>query len=198
MKRQQWLVFVPVTLATAGLAACASVLGGEQVKIRPIDNMATFATAPRDALYESAVFAIDERDYGRALEYLQAAKAKDPRNVKALNALGVVYDKLGRFDLSARYYAQARAIEPESRIVAENMGYSRVLQRLLNPNQPIAVASVDLPAGLINPAPVAGTAAPASDAEKIAAATVVLTMPITEKKVIDAPPSGVTVRPVLP
>ena len=99
MKRQQWLVFVPMTLATAGLAACASVLGGEEVKIRPVDNMQTLTAAPRDAFYESAVSAINERDYGRALEYLQAAKAKDPRNVRALNALGVVYDKLGRIDL---------------------------------------------------------------------------------------------------
>src|SRR5436190_1338852 len=149
MKRQQWLVFVPVTLATAGLAACASVLGGEQVKIRPVDTMQTLQGAPRDALYESAVSAINERDYARALEYLQAAKAKDPRNVKALNALGVVYDKLGRFDLSARYYAQARAVEPDSKIVAENMGYSSVLQRLINPNQTVAVATINLPADLI-------------------------------------------------
>jgi len=146
MRRQHWLVFVPVTLATAGLAACASMLGGEQVKVRPIDTMQSLTTAPRDTLYESAVSAINERDYARALDYLQAAKTKDPRNVKALNALGVVYDKLGRFDLSARYYAQARAVEPDSKVVAENMGYSRVLQGLMNPAPPTAVASIELPA----------------------------------------------------
>jgi len=90
--RQQWLVFLPMTLATAGLAACASAIGGDEIKVRPVDNMQTLTLAPRDTLYESAVTAINERDYGRALDYLQAAKAKDPHNVKALNALGVIYD----------------------------------------------------------------------------------------------------------
>src|SRR5207253_5164795 len=62
------------------------------------------------------------------------------------------YDKLGRFDLSARYYAQARNIEPDSKIVAENMGYSRVLQRLMNPGAAVAVATLDLPPSLPAPA----------------------------------------------
>lgn len=194
MMRQQWLMFVPVTLATAGLAACASVLGGEQVKVRPIDNMATLTSAPRDVLYESAVTAINERDYGRALEYLQAAKAKDPRNVKALNALGVVYDKLGRFDLSARYYAQARAIEPDSKIVAENMGYSSILQRILNPNQAVAVANIDLPADLGHPAAAVTPSAPPA-AEKTTVATAVT--PLAERKLIDAPPPAVTAAPLV-
>jgi Flp pilus assembly protein TadD len=91
-----------MALTTAGLGSCASVLGGDQVKIQPVDMSNSLATAQHDMLYESAVTAINDRDYGRALDYLQAAKAKDPRNVKALNALGVVYDKMGRFDLSAR------------------------------------------------------------------------------------------------
>ena len=194
MMRQQWLVLVPMALATAGgLAACASVLGGPEVKIRPVDTALT--TAPRDALYESAVAAINERDYGRALDYLQAAKAKDPRNVKALNALGVVYDKLGRFDLSARYYAQARAIEPDSKIVAENQGYSRVLQRLLNPTQSVAAASIDLPADL-NPVSVAGAVPPAPlAAEKTVLAAAVV--PVTEKKVIETPRPAMTTAPLV-
>ena len=68
-----------------------------------------------------------------ALDYLQAARAKDPKNARVLNAFGVVYDKLGRFDLSARYYAQASAPDPNSPIVAKNMSYSRWLQGLFDP-----------------------------------------------------------------
>ena len=49
-----------------------------------------------------------------------------------LNAFGVVYDKLGRFDLSARYYAQAKAIAPRSMIVLGNIAYSHALQGLAN------------------------------------------------------------------
>jgi len=185
--RQQWLVFVPIALATGGLAACASMLGGEQVKIRPVDTLSALSSTPQDSLYESAVGAINAREYARALDYLQAAKAKDPRNVKALNALGVVYDKLGRFDLSARYYAQAQAIEPDSHIVAENQGYSRILQRLLNPSQPVAVATIDLPPDLTKSATPAAAILPA---EKTVIATVASSAPVAppaEKRVVDAP-----------
>src|SRR5258708_38929227 len=105
--------------------------------------MSSLTTVGRDPLYESAVTAINARDYARALNYLQEAKAKDPSNIKVLNALGVVYDKLGRFDLSARYYAQASAMDPQSRIVAENMGYSRVLQGLQGVDEHSAVATLE-------------------------------------------------------
>jgi len=48
--------------------------------------------------------------------------------VRVVNALGVVYDKLGRFDLSARYYAQAEAMDPASPIVRQNEAYSAMLK----------------------------------------------------------------------
>jgi len=185
--RQQWLVFLPIALATGGLAACASMLGNEEVKIRPVDTLSALGSAQHDMLYESAVAAVNAREYARALDYLQAAKAKDPRNLKALNALGVVYDKLGRFDLSARYYAQARAIEPDSQIVAENQGYSRILQRLLNPSQSVAVATIDLPPDLTK---AAVPAAAISPAEKTVIATVASSAPVAppaEKRVVDTP-----------
>ena len=199
MMRQQWLVFLPMTLATAGLAACASMLGSETVKMRPVDTLSVQSSNPRDPLYESAVAAINERDYGRALDYLQAAKAKDPRNVKTLNALGVVYDKLGRFDLSARYYAQARAIEPESKIVAENMGYSRVLQQLVNPNAPVAVATIDLPAGAAaQAAPSSSGAMPVPDANKPATVLATASSAVTPAPRLVAKPNFVTLPAVSP
>src|SRR6185312_11677561 len=137
MKTMRRFSLLSLTLSAAGLTACASLFGGEEVKVRPISNMSGLSSEPRDALYESAVTAINERDYARALDYLQEAKAKDPRNIKALNALGVVYDKLGRFDLSARYYAQAREIDPTSRVVVANLDYSRALQGLTASNKQV-------------------------------------------------------------
>ena len=94
--RQKALLYGSLVLAAAGLAACTSLFGGEDLKVRPVENMSGFSEAPQDRFYESAVSAIDARDYARALDYLQEARARDPRNVKAFNALGVVYDKLGR------------------------------------------------------------------------------------------------------
>jgi hypothetical protein len=94
-----------------------------------------------EVYYQGSVNAIDRRDYALALDYLQAAKERDPQDVRVLNALGVVYDKLGRFDLSARYYAQARALDPTSPIIASNMAYSRLLQGAADPALRVAAAS---------------------------------------------------------
>ena len=86
---------------------------------------------PADGYYYSAKVAIQRRDYASALELLQAARSRRADDVRVLNAFGVVYDKLGRFDLSERYYAQAAMIDSASMIVAANRAYSRELQGLV-------------------------------------------------------------------
>lgn len=97
-------------------------------KIRPIPVQASSQVAGESGYYASASAAISRRDYATALEQLQAARARKPDDVRVLNAFGVVYDKLGRFDLSARYYSEAKALDPSSQIVANNMAYSTALQ----------------------------------------------------------------------
>jgi len=89
------------------------------------------ATAPDQGYYDSAVVAITARDYATALDDLQAASASEPHSARILNAFAVVYDKLGRFDLSARYYAEASAVDPASPVIARNIAYSRALQRMM-------------------------------------------------------------------
>ncbi|MDB5463854.1 MAG: hypothetical protein JWP23_2243, partial [Phenylobacterium sp.] len=116
------------SMLALGANGCASVQPpARMVEIRP----AKTAEAPGSAagnLYQAAVSAVDRRDYAQALDLLQAARDRAPQDARVLNAFGVVYDKLGRFDLSSRYYAQAQAADPGSAIVAENQAYSNVLQ----------------------------------------------------------------------
>ncbi len=81
-----------------------------------------------DRLYARAAQAISVRDYALALDLLQVAAARAPDDVRVLNAQGVIYDKLGRFDLSIRYYAHALRVDPRSTIVAHNQAYSAYLQ----------------------------------------------------------------------
>ncbi|MGH6966479.1 MAG: hypothetical protein ACREE0_18515, partial [Phenylobacterium sp.] len=91
-----------------GAAGCAHLpRSAEWVKVTPITP--TREAPASDGYYTGAVAAISRRDYAAALDLLQAARARNPRDVRVLNAFGVVYDKLGRFDLSARYYAEGRA-----------------------------------------------------------------------------------------
>lgn len=113
------------------LYGCAGT-GGEPplgaLKVRPASTNADTGVTLADLLYGDAVSAINRRDYARALDLLQAAREKAPGDVRILNAFGVVYDKLGRFDLSQRYYAQAQSVDPASTIVAQNLAYSKALQ----------------------------------------------------------------------
>lgn len=89
---------------------------------------AAAAKAPADRLYSRATDAIRARRYADALDLLQYAREAAPEDVRVLNALGVVYDKLGRFDLSGRYYALALQRDPASTVVAANVAYSQTLQ----------------------------------------------------------------------
>ena len=126
--------------ATIGLAGCAVLRPfshlamnsfSQMVKIRPIPtNLAPVSpTAVVDRLYAQAVTALDKRDYAVALAALQLARDARGNDPRVLNALGVVYDKLGRFDLSSRYYDLAEKADPGSNVVAANMRYSQQLQQ---------------------------------------------------------------------
>ena len=82
-----------------------------------------------DRLYARAAKAIEDRDYAMALDALQTAQEARPNDPRVLTAMGVVYDKLGRFDLSNRYYDLAEAADPGSKIVATDRRYSLLLQQ---------------------------------------------------------------------
>lgn len=112
-----------------GVDGCASTPPPARlVEVRPVHTATPSPDTAAGNLYQAAVSAIERRDYARALDLLQAARDSAPQDARVLNAFGVVYDKLGRFDLSNRYYAQAQTADPGSSIVAENRAYSSVLQ----------------------------------------------------------------------
>ena len=108
------------------------------------------AAAPEDALYARAVVAINQRDYGLALDVLQLAREDRANDPRVFTAMGVVYDKLGRFDLSKRYYDLAEAADPGSKFVAIDRAYSLVLQqRILTPAAPSATMLAAAPAVMV-------------------------------------------------
>jgi Flp pilus assembly protein TadD len=161
------------------------------VAIRPIAPApsAEPKQAMRSAYYQSAVRAIDQRDYALALDLLQAARARDPQDAAVMNAFGVVYDKLGRFDLSARYYTQAAALDPDSPIVRQNLAYSERLQGKWAPASPATALAVAVPAP-------SQPAAPSPAAPTLAVAQPLLGAITTAQPMItiaQAPSSGITV-----
>ena len=132
------LIAVAMLSALAmGMAGCSHIQSIARL-VRPAPLVKTTAIAPapaqqapeagRERLYRQAVAAMDQRDYGLALDLLQLARSAGPDDARVLNGLGVVYDKLQRFDLSARYYDLAEKADPGSRIVEANRRYSQLLQ----------------------------------------------------------------------
>jgi len=111
------------------LSGCASLPRvAHWAPIKPVTTASAQPAAREDGYYAGAAAAISRRDYAEALDLLQAARARKPDDARVLNAFGVVYDKLGRFDLSTRYYEQARRLDPASPVVAANITYSAELQ----------------------------------------------------------------------
>jgi hypothetical protein len=115
-------------LAFAATAGCGTFKAADWAPVKRVQIGGSETTAS-DGYYADASAAIVAGDYGRALDLLQMARRGHEHDPRILNAFGVVYDKLGRFDLSARYYAQALAIEPDSPIVKGNLAYSDQLQQ---------------------------------------------------------------------
>jgi len=151
-------------LLSAGLGACAVIPRfaqvfqhhHHQVQITPIETPLLAAGGlPDDNQYASAAHAIEVRDYSAALDYLQAARERKADDVRVLNAFGVVYDKLGRFDLSARYYAQAQALDPSSPIIAQNLAYSALLQGKTRFEAPLPALALAPPPAPTTPIPAA-------------------------------------------
>ena len=164
MTRHPPLVRILVAmLAILPLAAC----GSSTLDIRPVGSSlagAQMGVEREDADYASARVAIERRDYATALEWLQSARSRNPSDVRVLNAFGVVYDKLGRFDLSTRYYQQALEIDRSSTIVRHNLAYSRNLQSRIVAS-PVSWELADIqppPQVIVQPAPQPTAAAAAT------------------------------------
>ncbi len=125
-------------VAGVAVASCLAGSGARPVKFTAVHTPSA-PVSNIDLYYSGAVRAIEARDYAQALDYLQTARAMAPDDVRVINAFGVVYDKLGRFDLSRRYYAQAKVLDPTSKVVDNNLAYSQRLQGLSS--EPLAFAS---------------------------------------------------------
>jgi Flp pilus assembly protein TadD len=126
-RRRVWL---SIAILAMSLGGCAHHPKTAPLKVTaiPADIPAPRPHAAEDRLYAEAARAITARDYGRALERLQQARVGRPDDPRVLTALGVIYDKLGRFDVSARYYDLAEKADPGSPVVAIDRRYSLMLR----------------------------------------------------------------------
>lgn len=66
--------------------------------------------------------------YGLAVFELRKALHDNPRSIETLNALGIAYDHLGRFDVSREYYDRALALDANAVQTLNNLGRSAARQ----------------------------------------------------------------------
>jgi Flp pilus assembly protein TadD len=98
----------------------------EAVAAAPIDDELTGAgsgdpVASGKRNFRAGRYALAEQDFRKAVE-------TGPRDVEAWIGLGASYDRLNRFDLADRAYAQAVRIGGETAVILNNQGYSQLLR----------------------------------------------------------------------
>jgi hypothetical protein len=129
MRNSQFRAVLVLTLATP-LGACSSFLGIHFAHhIRNTEPVLALATADVPRIKEAS--AAPATDAGRsqlaagqlglAVESFQRALASGEPISQAANGMGVVYARLGRFDLSQRFFEQAMAADPTDTRYADNL-----------------------------------------------------------------------------
>jgi len=129
----------PFGLKTAGADASATLPPGADAQakatadvppplgVAPEDDPALLGGDPTDDLsigkkyYRAGNFGMAERYFRRAVEV-------HPRDAEAWLDLAAAYDRLRRFDLADRAYAQATGIVGPSAEILNNQGYSYMLR----------------------------------------------------------------------
>ena len=130
--------FCIFALAGVGLGGCETVGAGSPASFGPFFGApATTATVedPEDVKY----FTSDEPlhlgtehfnrgHYGLAEQYFRDAVEKTPSDVTAWIGLAAAYDRLSRFDLADRAYANAIKLAGMTTQILNNQGYSFMLR----------------------------------------------------------------------
>jgi LytR cell envelope-related transcriptional attenuator/Tetratricopeptide repeat len=116
-----------VAVGLIGLSACAIA----PLKIRPVNTSSLESQAPSskvDLLYAQGREALVAGDLAAALELFHGARRSGPDDIRVLNGLAVIYDRLGRYDLSANYYDRARELDPNSAVLQANLALSNQMR----------------------------------------------------------------------
>jgi len=105
---------LPVGLLIFALAACidAVAVGSET---QPVE-------AARDPDHEAGKSAIEASDWKRALDHLNRAVTREPRNADIHNWLGYAHRKSGNLDAAFKSYGEALRLDPRHKGAHEYIG----------------------------------------------------------------------------
>lgn len=119
---------LPALLAAVLLSGCSSLGGsfGETARALPDPPDLQFLAA--DQVLPQARKNFGQGNFGYSAAYYKRALELSPNNDEALVGLAASYDRLRRFDLSDRVYAQLLKVDGASLQYYNNLGYSYMLR----------------------------------------------------------------------
>lgn len=105
---------LPIALLMLALPVCidAVAVGSDT---QPVE-------VARDPDYEAGKKAIETANWKRALEHLNRAVARDPRNADIHNWLGYAHRKSGNLDVAFKSYGEALRLDPRHKGAHEYIG----------------------------------------------------------------------------
>jgi hypothetical protein len=111
-----------LTTATLVLCSCST----SKLEVRPLT--VGFATGGTEIEEAKRHFLLG--NVAMASEIYRAVLRHRPKDTAALNGLAACYDRMGRFELSRRYYEEALAVDPSSPTTRHNFALSLKMQGL--------------------------------------------------------------------
>lgn len=127
MKTSAFGIYGSLAAGLLGLSACASA----PLTITSVNTLPAHqgpASGKVDVLYAQGREALVAGDFASALELFHGARRSGPEDIRVLNGLAVIYDRLGRYDLSANYYDRARDLDPSSAVLLANLALSNQMR----------------------------------------------------------------------
>lgn len=97
-----------------------------------------------DSHYLLACYHQVRGEHKKALEELNIVLLIDPENVKALNGMGLSYDKLKDYSHAQAAYRKALQLNPDLDYVQNNLGYSYLLQGRIDEAIPVLQKAIAL------------------------------------------------------
>jgi len=131
------LILMPICCCLAiVLAACDPVTVREAAveapavpaPVDPVQEPTDVKYYPSDEPVRMGLEQFNRGNYGLSQRYFRDAVEKSPRDVTAWIGLAASYDRLRRFDLADRAYAQAIRLGGETVQVLNDQGYSYMLR----------------------------------------------------------------------
>jgi Flp pilus assembly protein TadD len=127
-RRASWRAALPLVLAAVLLSGCSSLGGSYGETARALPDPPDLQIVAADQVLPQARKNFRENNFGYSAAYYTRALELTPNNDEALAGLAASYDRLRRFDLSDRVYAQLFKVDGATAQYYNNLGYSYMLR----------------------------------------------------------------------